>query len=194
MHLTPLAALLAATLALAPPAASAFETAAREALVIDDGTGMVMFEKNADTPIPPASMSKLMTLYMLFEALRNGWRREPSWRSNSANSSATGRRAAWRASSATSALYRPRNRASATLISSGVTVALRMTWAATSRTVHPWQSDGTAHSSSERSPSKAASARRCSWVCPHTSSTSTVPSGVPAIFEPACQDGVEEAR
>jgi serine-type D-Ala-D-Ala carboxypeptidase (penicillin-binding protein 5/6) len=72
MHLTPLAALLAATLALAPPAASAFETAAREALVIDDGTGMVMFEKNADTPIPPASMSKLMTLYMLFEALRDG--------------------------------------------------------------------------------------------------------------------------
>jgi D-alanyl-D-alanine carboxypeptidase (penicillin-binding protein 5/6) len=72
MHLTPLAARLAAALALAPPAASAFETAAREALVIDDGTGMVMFEKNADTPIPPASMSKLMTLYMLFEALRDG--------------------------------------------------------------------------------------------------------------------------
>jgi D-alanyl-D-alanine carboxypeptidase (penicillin-binding protein 5/6) len=72
MHLTPLAALLAAALALVPPAASAFETAAREALVIDDGTGMVMFEKNADTPIPPASMSKLMTLYMLFEALRDG--------------------------------------------------------------------------------------------------------------------------
>jgi D-alanyl-D-alanine carboxypeptidase (penicillin-binding protein 5/6) len=72
MHLTPLAALLAAALALAPPSAGAFETAAREALVIDDGTGMVMFEKNADTPIPPASMSKLMTLYMLFEALRDG--------------------------------------------------------------------------------------------------------------------------
>ena len=33
---------------------------------------MVLLEKNADTPIPPASMSKLMTLYMLFEAIRDG--------------------------------------------------------------------------------------------------------------------------
>ena len=40
--------------------------------MIDDATGMVMFEKNADKPMPPASMSKLMTLYMLFEALRDG--------------------------------------------------------------------------------------------------------------------------
>ena len=40
--------------------------------MIDDTTGMVMYEKNADTPIPPASMSKLMTLYMLFEAIRDG--------------------------------------------------------------------------------------------------------------------------
>ena len=53
-------------------AAHAFETTAREALVIDDGTGMVLFDKDADKPIPPASMSKLMTLYMLFEALRDG--------------------------------------------------------------------------------------------------------------------------
>ncbi len=57
---------------LAVPAARAFETGAREALVIDDGTGMVLYEKNPDMPMPPASMSKLMTLYMLFEALRDG--------------------------------------------------------------------------------------------------------------------------
>ncbi len=67
-----LGTLLAAALALGPLAAQAFETKAREALVIDDGTGMVMFEKNADMPMPPASMSKLMTLYLLFEALRDG--------------------------------------------------------------------------------------------------------------------------
>ncbi|MFT3973426.1 MAG: D-alanyl-D-alanine carboxypeptidase family protein [Amaricoccus sp.] len=59
-------------LALLPVGAQAFETKAREALVIDDGTGMVLFSKDADTPMPPASMSKLMTLYMLFEALRDG--------------------------------------------------------------------------------------------------------------------------
>jgi D-alanyl-D-alanine carboxypeptidase (penicillin-binding protein 5/6) len=65
--------LLCTALALAAPLpAAAFETRAREALVIDDGTGMVMFDKDADKPIPPASMSKLMTLYMLFEALRDG--------------------------------------------------------------------------------------------------------------------------
>ena len=69
---TRLSALLALTLALAPLPATAFESKAREALVIDDTTGMVMYEKDADTPIPPASMSKLMTLYMLFEAIRDG--------------------------------------------------------------------------------------------------------------------------
>jgi D-alanyl-D-alanine carboxypeptidase (penicillin-binding protein 5/6) len=53
-------------------AAHAFETQAREALVVDDVTGMVMYAKDADQPVPPASMSKLMTLYMLFEALRDG--------------------------------------------------------------------------------------------------------------------------
>ncbi len=56
----------------APQPTLAFETKAREALVIDDGTGMILYEKEADKPIPPASMSKLVTLYLLFEALRDG--------------------------------------------------------------------------------------------------------------------------
>ena len=56
----------------APLAAGAFETRAREALVVDHDTGMVLLAKDADTPMPPASMSKLMTLYMLFEAIRDG--------------------------------------------------------------------------------------------------------------------------
>ncbi len=66
------AATLCAAALLVPLPGGAFETKAREALVIDDGTGMVMFDKDAEKPIPPASMSKLMTLYMLFEALRDG--------------------------------------------------------------------------------------------------------------------------
>ena len=70
MFRIPLAGSLALALALTPIGASAFETQAREALVVDDGTGTVLFEKDADLPIPPASMSKLMTLYLLFEALR----------------------------------------------------------------------------------------------------------------------------
>ena len=69
----PLAPLVLAALLLLPAAASfGFETKARTAYVVDDATGAVLFSKNAETPEPPASMSKLMTSYMLFEALRDG--------------------------------------------------------------------------------------------------------------------------
>ena len=54
------------------PARAAYETQATSAWLYDVGTDTVLFEKNADIPLPPASMSKLMTLYMLFEALRDG--------------------------------------------------------------------------------------------------------------------------
>ena len=60
-------------LALAATAApAAYETPAGAAWLYDVTTDTVLFNKNADAPIPPASMSKLMTLYMLFEALRDG--------------------------------------------------------------------------------------------------------------------------
>ncbi|WP_378943384.1 D-alanyl-D-alanine carboxypeptidase family protein [Paracoccus sp. R86501] len=62
---------VAALLALAAPA-QAFDTNATSAWVYDVQTGTVLMEKDADKPIPPASMSKLMTLYMLFEALDEG--------------------------------------------------------------------------------------------------------------------------
>lgn len=62
---------IAAALAMAAPA-RAFDTAAGSAWVYDVQSGTVLLEKNADVPLPPASMSKLMTLTMLFEALRDG--------------------------------------------------------------------------------------------------------------------------
>lgn len=62
---------VAALIALAAPA-QAFDTNATSAWVYDVQTGTVLMEKDADKPIPPASMSKLMTLYMLFEALDEG--------------------------------------------------------------------------------------------------------------------------
>jgi len=49
-----------------------FETRAAQAILIDARTGKVMFEKDADRQIPPASMSKLMTMIMVFEALKAG--------------------------------------------------------------------------------------------------------------------------
>jgi D-alanyl-D-alanine carboxypeptidase (penicillin-binding protein 5/6) len=52
--------------------AHAFDTSARAAYVMDQTTGTVLLSKDADQPLPPASMSKLMTLYVAFEALRDG--------------------------------------------------------------------------------------------------------------------------
>ncbi|WP_246139511.1 D-alanyl-D-alanine carboxypeptidase family protein [Phaeobacter marinintestinus] len=52
--------------------ALAFDTKARAAYVLDQTTGTVLMSKNADEPLPPASMSKLMTLYVAFEAVRDG--------------------------------------------------------------------------------------------------------------------------
>lgn len=42
------------------------------ALVIDASTGQVFYEKNADKPLHPASLTKIMTLLMVFEALEQG--------------------------------------------------------------------------------------------------------------------------
>ncbi|MEO1494302.1 MAG: D-alanyl-D-alanine carboxypeptidase family protein [Pseudomonadota bacterium] len=53
-------------------AAQSQATPARAALIVDVTTGAVLLEKNADEPLPPASMSKLMTLNMVFEALEQG--------------------------------------------------------------------------------------------------------------------------
>lgn len=66
------AAVLAASLLFLPDLAAAFETRASAAYVVDQTTGTVLMAKNADQPLPPASMSKLMTLNMLFEALEDG--------------------------------------------------------------------------------------------------------------------------
>ncbi|WP_347267016.1 D-alanyl-D-alanine carboxypeptidase family protein [Paracoccus sp. (in: a-proteobacteria)] len=63
--------ILAVVMLLAAPA-QAFDTNARAAWVYDVATGTVLMGKNADEPLPPASMSKLMTVYMLFEALKEG--------------------------------------------------------------------------------------------------------------------------
>ena len=46
-----------------------FDTTAKSAIVYDETTKSILFEKNADKPLPPASMSKLMTLLLTFEAL-----------------------------------------------------------------------------------------------------------------------------
>jgi serine-type D-Ala-D-Ala carboxypeptidase (penicillin-binding protein 5/6) len=52
--------------------AQAFETRATSAWVYDITTHTVLMDKNGEVAVPPASMSKLMTINMLFEALADG--------------------------------------------------------------------------------------------------------------------------
>ncbi len=53
-------------------AAQTMATPARQAVLLDASTGSILFEKDADTPFPPASMSKLMTVYYAFDAIKQG--------------------------------------------------------------------------------------------------------------------------
>ncbi len=68
------AALLAALLLALPGGSTAatFETQAEEAILIDLSTGTVLFSKKPDQAIPPASMSKMMTTYMVADAIEEG--------------------------------------------------------------------------------------------------------------------------
>src|SRR5579862_9013995 len=53
-------------------ASAAMETAAEHAVLMDGETGQVLWAKDATTASPPASMSKLMTLELLFQRLKDG--------------------------------------------------------------------------------------------------------------------------
>ncbi|MER9055201.1 MULTISPECIES: D-alanyl-D-alanine carboxypeptidase family protein [unclassified Mesorhizobium] len=59
-------------LSLAPASAQLFETKAAQAFMIDAETGTVLFSKDADRLIPPASLAKLMTMEVVFNAIKSG--------------------------------------------------------------------------------------------------------------------------
>ncbi len=50
----------------------ALQTTAKQAILIDFETGQVLFEKDADQRMPTSSMSKVMTVYLVFDALEKG--------------------------------------------------------------------------------------------------------------------------
>ena len=64
-------AVLAAIVVTAAPAA-AETTRAKQAMLVEHPSGRVLFEKAADKAMAPSSMTKLMTLYLAFEALKAG--------------------------------------------------------------------------------------------------------------------------
>ena len=51
---------------------NAFETLGKQAILLDATTNTVLFSKNADELMTPSSMSKIMTVYKLFERLKDG--------------------------------------------------------------------------------------------------------------------------
>ncbi len=59
-------------IAAASPAAAEITTTASHALLMDADSGEVLWQKDAYTPMPPASMSKLMTIELLFQRLKDG--------------------------------------------------------------------------------------------------------------------------
>jgi D-alanyl-D-alanine carboxypeptidase (penicillin-binding protein 5/6) len=61
-----------AALYTAVPTAYAFTTKAEYAYLMDVNTGDVLLDKNSDVAMAPSSMSKLMTVYMVFERLKDG--------------------------------------------------------------------------------------------------------------------------
>jgi D-alanyl-D-alanine carboxypeptidase (penicillin-binding protein 5/6) len=55
-----------------PPSQVGIGTLARHAFMVDPQTSTVLLFKDAETPMPPSSMSKMMTIYILFDELAAG--------------------------------------------------------------------------------------------------------------------------
>ncbi len=62
----------AVSVGLAAQAQAAIDLKARQYILVDFQTGTVLEAKDADKPMPPSSMAKLMTGYLVFEALKSG--------------------------------------------------------------------------------------------------------------------------
>ena len=79
---------------LGPAAAQTFETRAQHALLMDAETETILFQKAAEERMPPASMAKLMTVAVVFDAIKTGKLSldtefqvsENAWREGGANS------------------------------------------------------------------------------------------------------------
>lgn len=94
-RLSLLGALLSFILVLSTPvSAQLFETKAPQAFMVDAETGTILFAKEADRLVPPASLAKLMTMEVVFHALKTGSHTlddtfmvsENAWRTGGANS------------------------------------------------------------------------------------------------------------
>jgi len=60
------------TLLAATPAYAQTDTIAKQAIIVDATSGAVLLDKDANGKMPTSSMSKVMTMYMVFDALKHG--------------------------------------------------------------------------------------------------------------------------
>lgn len=55
------------------PNSNFFSTKAKHALLLDYSSGQILFDYKSDEQMTPSSMTKIMTSYLVFEAIENGW-------------------------------------------------------------------------------------------------------------------------
>ena len=55
-----------------PAGAAELEVAGKSALLMDVATGTVLYEQDSHTPLPPASVTKVMTMLLIMEAIDSG--------------------------------------------------------------------------------------------------------------------------
>ncbi len=66
------AAIFGSAMAISLTSVQALETTARESYLMDYDTGTVLLDKNGDALTEPASMTKMMTVHMLFDRIKSG--------------------------------------------------------------------------------------------------------------------------
>ena len=71
-RLLPIALLSIAAAYPATAAAPPFDTSAPIAYMVDLSSGAVLYAKDADRRMPPASMAKMMTVYVAFDMIKKG--------------------------------------------------------------------------------------------------------------------------
>jgi D-alanyl-D-alanine carboxypeptidase (penicillin-binding protein 5/6) len=71
-HLTKFFFVLALSVMMTMPARAEIVSPSEYVMIMDFDNGDVLFEKNADEAMKPASMAKIMTVYLLLDRLKNG--------------------------------------------------------------------------------------------------------------------------
>ncbi|MBU1287760.1 MAG: D-alanyl-D-alanine carboxypeptidase [Alphaproteobacteria bacterium] len=67
-----LAAIFGLAFLVGPAGAQIIDTPAEHAVILDNATGEILFSKDGEAPMIPASMTKMMTAYLVFDMVKRG--------------------------------------------------------------------------------------------------------------------------